>query len=252
MSRDDGQLDPDEKARLAALQTEMMKRVDTTVKVDKARYVAGCDMTVEGDLMIGGFVVVDLENDLRPVYQKCSRVSVSVPYAPGFLSFREGPVVLECLRQCREERPDIKIDVLLVDGSGEWHKRKFGLACHVGVECGLPTVGVHKNFLALDEGQSGKEVQERAQIECPNLGDVMLMEHEVPDAGKVRLAVMRSTTTEKFKPIFISPGHLIDLESSIALVRKLRRFREPEPLRLADRISRQEVRDIKNQALSKN
>ena len=249
MSRDQ-EIDPEEEARLTALQKEMMKKVDTTVKVDHVRYVAGCDATVEGDLVIGGFVVVDLENDLNPVYQKCSRVSVSMPYVTGFLAFREGPAVLECLRQCREERPDLKIDVLLVDGSGEWHKRKFGLACYVGLECGLPTVGVYKGFLVVEPGQSRKEVQARAQVECPNLNDVIVMEHEVPDAGKVRLAVMRTTTSEHFNPIYISPGHLIDLESSVALVRKLCKFREPEPLRLADRLSRQEVRNIKKQAQS--
>lgn len=242
---------PEEVERLTQLQMSLKSRVDTSQAVTGVRYVAGCDLTAAGSLQIGGFVVVDLENNLEPVYQKCSHVSVDFPYIPGLLAFREGPVVLECLRQCREERPDIQIDVLLVDGSGQWHERGFGLGCYVGVECGIPTIGVHKNFLAVGSEDTRDSVNTAAQTSCPEVGDTMLLHHVLPDGTPIDLAVMRTTDASPFRPIYISPGHLIDLNSSIEIVRTLCRYKEPEPLRLADRLSRQVVRDLKKQSQSK-
>jgi deoxyinosine 3'endonuclease (endonuclease V) len=231
--------------RLVSLQNEMRVRVDHSPRIDVVQFVAGCDLTVEGDLMVGCFVVVDVLNESKSIYEKCSIVEVDVPYIPGLLCFREGPVVLDCLRGFRVEFPDVRIDVLLVDGCGEWHPRGFGLACYVGLECGIPTIGVSKSFLNTQSGHTRKQVQVDAQAACPGLGDVMMLHHEIDGGIEIDCAVMRTTTSVPFKPIFVSVGHLVCIESAIQIVRQLCRFREPEPLRLADRISREFVRKMK-------
>jgi deoxyribonuclease V len=232
------------KARLIACQEEMRPRLIRGPGPSSARYIAGCDLTVEGEFMVGGFVVVDVLNSCKSLYEKCTLVNVDIPYIPGLLSFREGPVILQCLREFNMDRPDIQIDALLVDGSGQWHMRRFGLACYVGIECGLPTLGVSKKFLATGSSHNGKQVQADAQIQCPNVGDVMMLHHELED-GPIECAVMRTTESVPFKPIFISPGNRMDTSTAIEIVRSVCKFREPEPLRLADRISRSFVKTLK-------
>jgi deoxyinosine 3'endonuclease (endonuclease V) len=232
-------------ARLAALQKEMRVQVDHTPRVDAVQFVTGCDLTVKGDLMVGCFVVVDVLNECKSIYEKCSIVEVDVPYIPGLLCFREGPVVVGCLREFRTEFPDLKINVLLVDGCGEWHPRGFRLACYVGLECGIPTIGVSKSFLNTRSGHTGTRVQIDAQAECPNFGDAMVLHHGIDGGIPIDCAVMRTTTSVPFKPIVVSVGHLICIDSAVQIVRQLCRFREPEPLRLADRISCEFVRRMK-------
>ena len=209
------------------------------------RYVGGADLTVEDNLMIGCFVVVDVKNSLNPIYKKCTKVSVDIPYIPGLLCFREGPVVVTLYNEFKESHPDASIDVLLVDGCGEWHPRGFGLACYVGLECGIPTIGVSKSFLYVGSEHHGREIHKAAQLECKNCGDAMKLHHELEDGYPIDCAVMRTTQSHPFNPIYVSAGHMIDYESSINIVRSLCRFREPEPLRLADRISREFVREHK-------
>jgi deoxyinosine 3'endonuclease (endonuclease V) len=237
--------------RLMALQNKMKGRLDHTPTVSAVKFAAGCDLTVEGDIMVGCFVVVDVENQCKSVYEKCSIVDVDVPYIPGLLCFREGPVVLACLREFQSEFPDMKLDILLVDGNGEWHPRGFGLGCYVGLECGIPTLGVSKTFLNTQSGHTGKQVQVDAQSACANVGDVMLLHHVLDDGSSIDCAVMRTTTSVPFKPVFISAGHLVNINSAIQIVRDLCIFREPEPLRLADRISREFVRNMKKKASKK-
>jgi deoxyinosine 3'endonuclease (endonuclease V) len=233
--------------RLIALQNEMRIHLDRTSALTDVTFVGGCDLTVDGGLMVGCFVVVDVTDSYRSVYEKCTIVDVDVPYIPGLLSFREGPVVLQCLREFRGARPDLRLDALLVDGCGEWHPRGFGLACFVGLEAGVPTIGVSKTFLNTGSGHSAKQVQADAQPACSNVGDVMMLTHALEDGVQIACAVMRSTASAPFQPIYISVGHLISIESAVQIVRRLCRFREPEPLRLADRISRTFVREMKNQ-----
>jgi deoxyinosine 3'endonuclease (endonuclease V) len=113
------------------------------------------------------------------------------------------------------------------------------------LECGIPTIGVSKTFLNVGSAHTGKAVQVEAQTACPNVGDVMRLHHDLEDGKGIDCGVMRTTTSTPFKPIFISAGHRIDYESSVAIVRDLCHFREPEPLRLADRVSREFVRKRK-------
>ncbi len=139
------------------------------------------------------------------------------PYVPGYLSFREAPALLAAL-ECLSRRPDL----LLVDGQGLAHPRRFGLACHVGVLAELPTIGVAKTRLLGSHEQP--DPARGSSTSLVSYGDVM---------G----AVVR--TRNNTRPLFVSVGHRIGLASAVDWVlRSVDRYRLPEPIRAADRLSR--------------
>lgn len=134
------------------------------------------------------------------------------PYIPGLLSFREAPLVVEAFSRLKA-RPQL----LLVDGQGQAHPRRFGLACHLGLLLDLPAIGCAKSRLWGVHGEVGPEVGDWAP----------LMDGEETIGVALR-------TKAKVKPVYISVGHRVDLESSVAWVLRLGQgFRLPEPLRQA-------------------
>ncbi len=142
---------------------------------------------------------------------------VRFPYRTGFLSFREVPVALRALGLL-----DAAPDLVMVDGQGRAHPRRFGLACHLGVLLDKPTVGVAKSRLVGRFAEPG-----------PTAGDQTPLE----DKGEIVGAVLRSKRA--CNPLFVSVGHRIDLRAAVAWVnRTTRHHRLPEPARLADRLSR--------------
>jgi deoxyribonuclease V len=144
----------------------------------------------------------------------CRRVAV--PYVPGFLSLREAPAALAALERLRT-RPDL----LLVDGQGLAHPRRFGLACHVGLLAALPTIGVAKSRLL---GHYESPVADRGAWT------------PLVDDGETVGAVLR--TRSHARPLFVSVGHRISLRTAVDYVlRCAPTFRLPEPIRLADRLS---------------
>jgi len=141
---------------------------------------------------------------------------IRFPYIPGLLSFREIPPLLEAYDQLKHPP-----DILLCDGQGIAHPRRLGLASHLGLCLDIPTVGCAKNRLC-------------GTYEQPGLlrGDFTPLYHRQEVIGYV----FRSR--DKVKPIYISPGHLADLESSKEIIRQcLGRYRLPEPLRQAHQVA---------------
>ena len=136
----------------------------------------------------------------------------SFPYIPGLLTFREVPPLLEAFRQLRTEP-----DALLFDGQGLAHPRHFGLACHGGLLFEMPSVGCAKSRLVGEHGRVGAE-----------RGLTAALTHQ----GRTVGAVLR--TRRGIKPVYVSPGHLVDVPSAVSLVLACTgRFRIPEPIRLA-------------------
>ena len=137
-----------------------------------------------------------------------------MPYIPGLLSFRELPLIMPAL-----ERLKVTPDLLLVDGQGIAHPRRLGLAAHLGVITGLPAIGCAKSRLCGVAGEQG-----------PERGDTA----ELTDGGEVIGRVVRTRTG--CRPVFVSVGHRISLETAVDWVLKLGGgYRLPEPLRLAHR-----------------
>jgi deoxyribonuclease V len=200
------------------IQRELAARVIRSDPPDFVpRYVAGVDVGFENNGTITRAAVVVLTiDDLLPVDCAIARRPTHFPYVPGLLSFREIPAVLDALTQL-----DNLPDVLLCDGQGIAHPRRLGIASHLGVITGLPTVGVAKSLLIGAHG---------AVPEQPG--------HWVPlyDREEIIGAVLR--TRPGCKPVYISNGHRLSLDTAIELViRSTTRYRLPETTRWADGIA---------------
>ncbi len=138
------------------------------------------------------------------------------PYVPGLLSFREAPIVLECFAKLKRALK-VKIDCLMCDGQGLAHPRGLGLASHVGLRLGVPTVGCAKSRLCGEHSEPG-----------PSRGDWARLSLKGKTVGRVL------RTRDGVKPLYVSVGHLTTLSSAAKLVlRCAPRYRLPEPTRLA-------------------
>ncbi len=145
-----------------------------------------------------------------------ARQPTRFPYVPGLLSFREAPAVLEALEKL-EQLPDL----LLCDGQGIAHPRRFGIACHLGVLTGIPSIGVAKTRLV----GCHDEVPEERGSRVP-----------LYDKSEIIGVVLRSR--RGVKPLYISPGHCVTLEMAMHYVMAcLTRFRLPETTRWAHRLA---------------
>lgn len=201
-----------------ALQRQLAQRVlSDGCLPPKLRYVAGTDVSYSrGSSRFFAAVVVLALPDLSVVEQVSASDSVSFPYVPGLLSFRELPVMLKAFKLLRTTP-----DAVLVDGQGIAHPRRLGLASHLGLWLDLPTVGCAKSRLCGEHGQAG-----------PLRGDGVPLVLDDKTVGTVL------TTRDGVKPLYISPGHLLDLPAAAELVmRCLGRYRLPEPTRLAHHLA---------------
>lgn len=193
-------------SRLAAL----VLREGNPVNV---RRIAGVDIAVDRARARGtGAVVVLSYPALEPVEVVVEEAPLTFPYVPGLLSFREIPVLQAAFR-----RVTGPIDLLLVDGQGLAHPRRFGLACHLGLLMDVPTIGCAKSRLVGEHAAPDEAAGNRSDL---------------IDDGEVIGGVLR--TRSGVKPLFVSVGHRIGLEQAEAWVlRCCRGYRLPEPTRLA-------------------
>jgi deoxyribonuclease V len=180
--------------------------------------VAGLDVAYheDGERLAAAVVVLDTA-DLSVRDTAVVRGRAAFPYVPGLFAFREVPALLEAL-----DRLTVRPDVLVCDGHGLAHPRRFGLACHLGVLTGTPSFGVGKTPLIGLWEPPGEQRGARANL---------------IDGEETVGAVLR--TRKGVKPVFVSVGHRMDLDGACALTLGLAsRFRLPETTRLADRACR--------------
>jgi deoxyribonuclease V len=196
-----------------ALQRELAGRVVTAPPLTECRLVAGADVSYNrfSSTFYAGVVVVRLD-DFAVVERRAAVMEVTFPYIPGLLSFREAPVLLKALAHVESEP-----DLVLCDGQGIAHPRRLGLASHVGLWLDRPCGGCAKSKL------TGRYTEPAgAPGSCSPL----------TDRGAVIGSAVR--TKARTQPVFVSPGHRIDLDSSVRWVLAVcRRHRLPEPTRLA-------------------
>jgi deoxyribonuclease V len=200
-------------------QDRLRPMVDTNVPGPAVvQIVAGLDAayTSASNVAVAAVVVLDAAS-FDIVDSATAIVEVDFPYVPGLLAFRELPGLLAALD--RLQRPP---DMLVCDGHGLAHPRHFGLACHLGVVTGIPTFGVAKTAFFGAFAEPGN----RRGDWSPLTDDQVLLGN-----------VLRTQTDTR--PVFVSPGHLIDVAtSSREALRLASRYRLPEPIRLADQLSR--------------
>ncbi|RKP09482.1 endonuclease V-domain-containing protein [Thamnocephalis sphaerospora] len=208
--------------------------------------VAGVDLSFYEDddrHAVAALVVLSFP-DMAVLYQDFTRVELHHPYKAGFLAFREAPPLLSLLQKLKIQAPELWPQILLVDGNGTLHPRRFGLACHLGVLADLPTIGIGKNFLQIrDEGDqlTMETVKRTARASLQRGGQWFAL---TGSSGAVYGAAVRSLDSTQ-NPIFVSTGHRIALASAVAVALRCCRYRVPEPVRQADQLSRAYIRQTR-------
>jgi deoxyribonuclease V len=186
---------------------------------EPVQYVAGVDMGFEAEGTISRAAVAVLSfPDLKLQESAIARRPTSFPYIPGFLSFREIPAVLNAL-----EKISITPDIILCDGQGIAHPRRFGIACHLGLIVDIPTIGVAKSILI---GKHQEVPEEKGNWQ------------PLINRGETIGAVLRTRTGTK--PLYVSSGHRVSLTTAIDYVlRCTPKYRLPETTRIADKLASQ-------------
>nr|VFK39418.1 MAG: Endonuclease V [Candidatus Kentron sp. TC] len=202
------------------IQERLRHRVVTRDALGAVRHVAGIDVGFEENNTVTRAAVAVLAFPALELQQwAIARRATSFPYVPGLLSFREAPAVLDAL-----EKLPTTPDILLCDGQGIAHPRRFGIASHLGVSTGLPSIGVAKSRLC---GVHGPVPEEKGHWTPVWAGE---RDHEVIGA------VLR--TRARVKPLYISIGHGISLDTAIGYVMGcVTRYRLPETTRWAHRLA---------------
>jgi deoxyribonuclease V len=206
---------PEEAIRI---QENLRHRINLQKTFTRVRTIGGGDVSYqkEGNFLFGAMVVLSFpQMETLDVATACGRISF--PYLPGLLTFREGPILIKTFQKLR-----IRPDILIFDGQGIAHPRGIGLATHLGIWFNLPSIGCAKTSL-LGESDTPK----------PSKGSFELIQKDGREVG----VVLR--TKDQVRPVFVSPGHRIDLPASMRLIlESCQGFRIPEPLRRAHHISR--------------
>jgi deoxyribonuclease V len=202
------------------LQKELAALVEKTDRLPETiSRVAGADVAYEtaGDRLFAAIVVQDPQT-LAVVEAVNQEDQACFPYVPGLFSFREIPPLAKVLAKLARAP-----DLLICDGQGLAHPRRFGLACHLGVLFDIPTIGCAKSCLIGHYEPPGDQ-----------RGDYSPLTHEGETIG----AVLR--TQDRTNPVFVSVGHRISLPTACAwILRMAPRYRQPEPIRQANRLANQ-------------
>lgn len=195
------------------LQERLRERIRLQPLATPVRTIAGADISFNkySPTLYAGIVVLSLP-ELHVIEEVCIVAQTHFPYVPGLLSFREIPPLLQAWEQLQTTP-----DVLMLDGHGIAHPRRFGLACHMGLLTNTPAFGCAKSILV---GTHGELLAQRGS--CTPL----------VDKGETVGMVVRSK--DRVRPLYVSPGHGIDMETSVSLTLACHGgYRQPEPTRHA-------------------
>lgn len=202
-----------------AIQQELRHRciIQRTIKTEKIGLVCGADAAYTRDSVRAAVVVMTFP-DLDVVENACAAQKITFPYIPGLLSFREGPAIVDAFARLASAP-----DIIILNGHGYAHPRRLGIASHIGIVLDLPAIGVAQRLLTGTAAIPGEARGSTAHV---------------LDNGEVIGMAVR--TKERAKPVYVSAGHMTDLSQAVDLVlRTTTTHRFPEPLRCADRLSRQ-------------
>ena len=189
--------------------------------------------------------------DLTLAYKTYDIVEMTEPYIPFFLAFREVGHLVKLFERVKVEKPEMYPQIVFVDGAGVWHPKGsfpqdtqeliigLGLASHLGVLLNIPTIGVAKNLLYMSDIPSNLTYDSlRTHLTSENPAYKV-----AGDSGRVYgAAVIPRNAKDVEKPIFVSVGHLVDLDTAVELVHETSKFRIPEAIRAADGGSREVLR----------
>jgi deoxyribonuclease V len=200
-------------AEARALQERLRARVERADRLGPVRRVAGVDVSYDrgSPVLFAAVVVLDARSG-ETLETSGFRARATVPYVPGYLSFRELPPLLQAFARL-ETRPDL----VICDGQGRAHPRRFGIACHLGVVLDLPAIGCAKSRLVGQHGEPGPERGSHVPLR---------------DGRETIGSVLR--TRAGVKPVFVSTGHRVSLATARRQVLRFApHWRLPEPVRAA-------------------
>jgi deoxyribonuclease V len=200
-------------AEATKLQRELAAQVDVRPALKHCELIAGADISYNrfSPTMYAAVVVLRMD-DMSIVEVRGAVAETPFPYQPGYLSFREGPALVEAFARVESEP-----DAVMFDGQGIAHPRRLGLASHVGLWLRKPSLGCAKSRLIGRFGSLPREAGSAVPL----------------TQGDEQLGMVVRTKTD-VQPVYVSPGHLIDVASSVDLVlRSCRGYRIPEPTRQA-------------------
>jgi len=194
-------------------QDKLAQRVQLQDSFTKIKTIGGVDCVQKDNKLLACVVVLEYPS-LKFLEKKTAVLHDPLPYRPGFLAYREMPAIIEAFNMLEQEP-----DVLLVDGTGILHPRKLGMASHLGLALNQPTIGVNSKL---------------------HLGNV--------ENGKIyfnnEFLGFEVKTREHATPIYVSPGHLITLGTSLQTVQRSIQHphKLPEPLHLAHKLAKKEIK----------
>lgn len=198
-----------------SIQKQFQQRIEVNNDFGEIRTVAGVDIGIKNDMARAAVVVLSYPQ-LKPIEQSVAERPVEFPYVPGLLSFREIPVLIDAF-----EGLSLEPDLIIADGQGTAHPRRFGLACHLGLVLDKPVIGSAKSRLC---GRFEEPSAEKGSFSY------------LYDREEIIGAALRTRTGTRV--VFVSSGHRIDLETSIACVLACcPKFRLPETTRWAHKVA---------------
>lgn len=213
----------------------------------KPLYVGGLDLSPTADdrHYICGYSIYAIsgnKSDAYKVYSDTMECRIDFPYIPGYLGFREAQGMVAIVEKQLNSRPDIKVDILLVDGNGILHPVGFGSACHVGVLLDIPTVGVAKKMHFFDAILRNDALHRfiREQISSLDRSGQVCQFAPIKERDE-KSAILLPNAKFSGEPVFVSQGHAISLETALQVVKMTilhDRRKLPEPLFQADLQSR--------------
>jgi deoxyribonuclease V len=205
-----------DKDKLRKEQTELASKIITSDSFEKIELIAGVDVVYVKDTAVCAIAVCDKKMNL--VESKYSVAETKFPYLPGYLFYREGPIIIETFHKLNK-----KPDILMCGNHGILHPRRLGSASHLGLILDIPTIGVAKNMLI-------------GSLQ----GDSVIVDKEVRAAQIV--------TKEHANPLFVSQGHRISLKKAVEIVKNSIHppHKLPEPLHIAHHISGREKKKIES------
>ncbi|MTC41382.1 deoxyribonuclease V [Providencia sp. PROV188] len=203
--------------QLRQQQVELAQQVILNDEFVPPRFIGGADVGFEQDGTVTRAVIVVLSwPELQLVEYQIARIPTQLPYIPGLLSFREVPGLMAAWEKIQQ-----KPDLVLVDGQGIAHPRRFGVACHFGLLADVATIGVAKSRLCGDDVELNVEPEsvEMLKVAQEQLGWVY-------------------RSKKRCNPLYLSPGHKVSFISSLEWVKRcIQGYRLPEPTRFADGIA---------------